>query len=70
MPVRVNGDASMDVSWAVGITTNVSDALHLSYFHLLLVSLRSKGLLASVESLTALAKSWDSRDAMVLCCAS
>ena len=67
MPVRVNSDASVDVSWAVGITTNVSDALHLSYFHLLLVGLRSEGLLASVESLTAMRKSWDSRDALRTC---
>ena len=67
MPVRVNSDASVDVSWAVGITTNVSDALHLSYFHFLLVGLRSEGLLASVESLTAMRKSWDSRDALRTC---
>ena len=67
MPVRVNSDASVDVSWAVGITTNVSDALHLSYFHLLLVGLRSECLLASVESLTAMRKSWDSRDALRTC---
>ena len=54
----------MDVSWAVGITTHVSDALNLSYFHFLSVS--STELLTSVESFAALVKSWDSWDTFLL----
>lgn len=64
VPVRVNSDASVDVSGAVSIATHVGDTLHLSYFHFLLVSI-SKALLASVESLTALSKSWDGRDTLL-----
>ena len=70
MPVRINSDASMDVSGAVGITTHMGDALDFGYFHFLLVSLLSIAttislettLLLSMESLAALSKSWNRRD--------